>query len=287
MNKPIFALAFFLTLMILSSSGLAEPVFRVLPNPLDRGTVARVVVEGLGPDTALTGSFDGRTIMFFSIGGQLTGFLGADVMLSPGRYPLTLTWPGGKSTLEVTVRDHSYGVRSIKVPQNQVDLSKADQNRAARERKAVNAVLGAVSPERLWRGAWTEPVNGRVNSSFGRQTRMNGVLNPRPHAGADYDVPEGTSVKVPADGVVLLADSHFFAGGSVYIDHGLGLISMYFHLSELMVKAGDPVHQGQVLGLSGATGRVTGAHLHYGLYLSRARIDPVAFHRLTANLPKE
>jgi len=125
-----------------------------------------------------------------------------------------------------------------------------------------------------------------VTSSFGRQTKINGVLNPRPHAGADFDVPAGTPVKAPAEGVVLLADFHFFAGGSVYIDHGQGLISMYFHLSELKVKAGDQVGRGDLLALSGATGRVTGAHLHYGIYLCQARIDPVAFHRLTSLLPR-
>lgn len=285
MNRVFPILAVFL--MLVTAVARAEPSFRILPSPVDRGTASRVVVEGLGPETQLTASFDGRPVMFFPVGGQLIAFLGADVMLSPGRYPLALTWPGGDQTVEITVRDHAYGVRSIKVPKNQVDLSKADQNRAAREGKAVDAALAAISPKRLWRGAWIEPVSAKVNSSFGRQTRINGILNPRPHAGADYDVPEGTEVRAPAGGVVLLADFHFFAGGSVYIDHGLGLISMYFHLSELKAKAGDQIKQGQVLGFSGATGRVTGAHLHYGVYLSRARIDPVTFTRLTAALPRE
>ena len=264
----------------------AEPDIKVLPLPVDRGTAARVLVEGLDETSGLKGAFDGRPVFFFPAGDKLIGFIAADVMLSPGHYPLTLTWQGGRSTLDITVRDRAYGVRSIKVPDSQVNLSKADQDRAARERKLVNAALGAKSPVRLWQGPWVDPVGGKVTSSFGRQTRINGVLNPRPHAGADFDVPAGTQVKAPADGVVLLADFHFFAGGSVYIDHGQGLISMYFHLSEIKVKAGDPVRRGDLLGLSGATGRVTGAHLHYGVYLCQARIDPVAFHRLTSLLPR-
>jgi murein DD-endopeptidase MepM/ murein hydrolase activator NlpD len=168
-----------------------------------------------------------------------------------------------------------------------VDLPKNDLDRAVKEQAIVKSLLATVSPKRLWSGPWTDPVGGKVNSSFGRQTKINGVLNPRPHLGADYAVPGGTPVKAPAAGVVLAADFHFFSGGSVYIDHGLGLISMYFHLSELKVKPGDKVSRGDVLALSGKTGRVTGAHLHYGIYLGQARLDPVNFHRLTALLPRE
>ena len=278
---------FFIILLLLSPTPAgAEPTAKVLPDPMDRGTAARVMVSGVGEGAGLTGSFDGRPVFFFAAGGQQIGLFGADVLLSPGRYPLDLTWKGGRLRLEVTVRDRAYGVRSITVPQKQIDLSKADQDRAAREREAVLAALAIKSPYRLWRGAWTDPVPGQVSSAFGRQTRINGVLNPRPHLGTDFSASTGTPVKAPADGVVVLTGDHFFAGQSVYLDHGLGLISMYFHLSEIRVKAGDQIKGGQVLALSGASGRVSGAHLHYGIYLNQARIDPVAFHRLTSLLPK-
>ena len=291
MTNPRFLTAWLITglLLILGPAPAlaAGPDIKVLPMPVDRGTAARVLVEGLDETSGLAGTFDGRPVFFFPAGDRLIGFIAADVMLSPGHYPLNLTWKKGKQTVDVTVRDRNYGVRSIKVPDSQVNLSKADQDRAARERKLTAAALNTKSPVRLWQGAWVDPVGGKVTSSFGRQTKINGVLNPRPHAGADFDVPAGTRVKAPADGVVLLADFHFFAGGSVYVDHGQGLISMYFHLSEIKVKAGDQVRRGDLLGLSGATGRVTGAHLHYGIYLCQARIDPVAFHRLTSLLPRE
>lgn len=278
----------FLTLALVFSAqaAMGSPVFKVLPQPMDRGTAARVVVEGLGEGDDLSGQFDGRPVFFFPAGGKLIGLMGADVMLSPGHYPLTLSWRGGSETVDVLVRDKAYGVRSIKVPNSQVNLSKSDQERAAREKKLTVAALETKSPVRLWQGPWVDPVGGKVISSFGRQTKINGVLNPRPHLGVDFDVPSGTVVKAPADGLVILADNHFFAGGSVYVDHGQGLISMYFHLSEIKVKPGDKVTRGQPLALSGATGRVTGAHLHYGIYLSQARLDPVDFHRLTALLPK-
>lgn len=278
-----------LALPVTTPAAAEEITVKLLPQPMDRGTAARVMLEGLEPGQALdiSGTFDGRPVFFFNITDKYFGLFGADVMLSPGRYPLTLQWPGGKKEVEVTVRDHSYGVRSITVPDRQVNLSAADQARAKRERKLVVAALGTKSTQRLWKGAWQDPVGAKVTSSFGRQTRINKVLNPRPHTGADYSVPTGTQVKAPAAGVVLLTDFHFYAGGSVYIDHGQGLVSMYFHLSELKVKPGDKVESGQLLALSGATGRVTGAHLHYGIYLNNARLDPVAFHRLTSLLPRE
>lgn len=283
-----------LSLMVSLLLGLAltaaavaeEPEIKILPSPVDRGTAARIVVEGL-EKSGLQGNFDGRPIFFFPSGsGRFIGLFGVDVLLSPGRYPLELSWAGGHKTVEVTVRDRSYGIRSITVPDRQVNLSKADQDRAARERKEVVAALATKSPKRLWSGPWTDPAGGAVSSSFGRQTRINGVLNPRPHLGTDFDVPAGTAVRAPADGLVVLTGDHFFAGQSVYVDHGLGLISMYFHLSRIDVRAGDKVAKGKVLGLSGASGRVSGAHLHYGIYLCQARVDPVAFHRLTALLPR-
>jgi murein DD-endopeptidase MepM/ murein hydrolase activator NlpD len=114
---------------------------------------------------------------------------------------------------------------------------------------------------------------------------MNGVLNPRPHAGADYRAPEGAPVRAPASGRVVLTGDHFFAGNSIYIDHGQGLITMYFHLSEILVTDGQTVKKGdEPIGLVGKTGRVTGAHLHYGVYLNGARIDPSVFRKLTTTI---
>lgn len=272
----------------LAAQVIEPPQFSVMPDPIDRGTAGLVVVTGPPEAAPFRGEFDGRPILFSPAGeGRWGGYFGADVMLTPGRYPLAVYGPGGRTEVEVTVRDRNYGRRSITVPQSQVDLSAEDQARAAREKALVDQALGTITPERLWQSPFVDPVSGQVNSSFGRQTVMNGVLNPRPHAGADFSVPEGTAVKAPSEGRVILTGFHFFAGGSVYIDHGQGLISMYFHLSEIKVKEGDLVKRGDLLGLSGKTGRVTGAHLHYGTYLCGARIDPVAFHKLTTQTFKE
>jgi murein DD-endopeptidase MepM/ murein hydrolase activator NlpD len=269
----------------------AEPLeadVQVLPQPLDRGAPARVLLRGLPEGAAATGEFDQKPIFFFETEGVLVGLFGADVMLEPGSYPLKVAWTSGSrsgsAAVDVAVRDKSYGVRNIKVPQRQVDLSDEDLARTKRESELTRAALATRSPERLWKGQFIEPVNGSINSSFGRQTRLNGILNARPHAGADYLVGEGVPVKAPAAGKVILTGNHFFAGNSIYIDHGQGLISMYFHLSAIEVKDGDMVERGQIIGKVGKTGRVTGAHLHYGVYINGARIDPPVFRRMVANL---
>jgi biotin carboxyl carrier protein len=262
---------------------------RIVSNPLDIGAPGKVVLSEGGLDGPPRGSFDGRPIFFFATKDGWTGLFGADVMLRPGILPLRLSFDKGGETLEeshdVALRGKDYGERSIKVPNSQVELSAGDQARAAKEKALVDKALATVSPERLWRGEFLEPVSAQINSSFGRRTRINGILNPRPHAGADYRAPEGAKVRAPAAGRVILTGDHFFAGNSIYIDHGQGLISMYFHLSEILVTEGQTVEKGdEPIGLVGKTGRVTGAHLHYGVYLNGARIDPSAFRKLTESL---
>ncbi|MDR2443254.1 MAG: M23 family metallopeptidase [Deltaproteobacteria bacterium] len=264
------------------------PKVYVLPQPLDRGSPARVILKNLPPEAQVTGQFDGKPIFFFKLDDAQIGLFGADIMLKAGAYPLTVSWSDSvqteKKVLDVIVKEKSYGVRDIKVPQNQVDLSPEDLARTKKESQETSKALATKTPERLWSGQFIEPVEGRINSSFGRQTRLNGVLNARPHAGADYLVPEGTPVKAPAAGRVILTGNHFFAGNSIYIDHGQGLISMYFHLSAIEVEYGALVKRGQIIGKVGRTGRVTGAHLHYGIYINGARIDPPVFRHMIANL---
>jgi hypothetical protein len=262
---------------------------RVVPNPLDIGSPGRVIIDDPEVKVPPMGLFDKKPIFFFQTRKGWTGIFGADIMLKPNTMPLLVNYEKNDEIVEVTqdltLITKDYGVRVINVPQSQVELSPEDQKRAAAEKKLVDAALATVSPDKLWHGEFLEPVNASINSSFGRRTRMNGVLNPRPHAGADYRAPEGAPVRAPATGRVILTGNHFFAGNSIYIDHGQGLISMYFHLSEILVTDGQMVNKGdEPIGLVGKTGRVTGAHLHYGIYLNSARIDPSVFRKLTTTL---
>ena len=133
---------------------------------------------------------------------------------------------------------------------------------------------------RLWQGAFQAPVRARANSSFGTRSVFNGEAR-SPHSGADFRAKAGTPVAAPATGVVRIAEPLFFTGNTVVIDHGLGLYSLLAHLSKFNVKEGDLVRRAHIVGFVGATGRVTGPHLHWSVRLNGARVDPLSLIAVT------
>ncbi len=161
-----------------------------------------------------------------------------------------------------------------------VDLDAATLARVETEREELKAALAAGAVERLWRGPFRIPVDGgQPTGGFGLRRLLNG--QPRsPHTGYDWAAPAGTPVLAANAGRAALVAEHFFAGRNVILDHGLGLFTLYFHLTETRVAQGEPVTAGQVIGTVGATGRVTGPHLHFAVLLNGARVDPEALLRL-------
>jgi murein DD-endopeptidase MepM/ murein hydrolase activator NlpD len=182
----------------------------------------------------------------------------------------------------VSVKAGAFEEDRLSVPRRYVDLSPADQARAARETARVAAVFAAVTTERLWQGPFRVPVEGRKpSSSFGRRRILNG--QPRsPHTGVDIGAPAGTPVHVMQRGRVVLDEDLFFSGRTVIVDHGLGLFSFYGHLSASKVEPGRVVDAGEVIGLVGATGRVTAPHLHWAVRVGDARVDGLDLVRLTS-----
>jgi murein DD-endopeptidase MepM/ murein hydrolase activator NlpD len=153
------------------------------------------------------------------------------------------------------------------------NLSEEVLERIHREQEEFSRAFATSTPQRLWEGAFVPPVSAEISSPFGYRRVINGT--PRaPHTGTDLRVPTGTEVRAPNHGKVVLLGDFFFSGNSVILDHGGGLFTMYFHLSEFRVEEGATVGKGDVIGLSGMTGRVTGPHLHWGARLNNARIDP-------------
>jgi murein DD-endopeptidase MepM/ murein hydrolase activator NlpD len=190
--------------------------------------------------------------------------------------PLTVTrWRRGeRQEIRLRVEAYPYEVQTITLADDsQVNLSAEDLRRVKEENRRIAALWDRVSPRRfelpLAPPLDPLPTGGR----FGARRVLND--QPRsPHSGADYAVAAGTPVTAVADGTVVLTGDFFFSGGSVFIDHGDALISMYFHLSGVAVEEGDQVKRGEIVGLAGATGRATGAHLHFGVRWHRARVDP-------------
>ncbi len=176
---------------------------------------------------------------------------------------------------DVPVAAVAWPVQKLRVEPKYVEPSKADAARIARERKRVKAALGTMTPERFWKTPFVRPVPGGVTSAFGGKRVFNGQTRSH-HRGVDLRGAQGTPVRAAADGVVLLAEEQYFSGKVVYVDHGEGLVTMYCHLSAIRVKPGQTVRAGRELGLVGATGRVTGPHLHWGVFVGGHPVNPLA-----------
>ena len=183
---------------------------------------------------------------------------------------------GGTRRVPFTIRDKHYAEQRLNVAPKTVDLSPDDNARWERERdhqKQVMATFSSPTPSRL---RLAVPVPGRRSSSFGLRRVFNGQSR-NPHSGMDIAAPTGTPVKAPLAGKVIDTGDYFFNGNTVWLDHGAGFLSMYCHLSRIDCRVGDAIRAGQAIAAVGATGRVTGPHLHWGVMLNQTMVDPALF----------
>lgn len=231
----------------------------------------------------------GQTPVYFQQSGasSFTGLIGADIEAKPGLSKLLLLATTRSGTLyerkvPVHVIPKAFRTESFSVPPSFDQVSPETAEEIGREQADFARTFAFSSPERLWEAPFVRPVPQEASaSSFGMRRIINGL--PRaPHSGTDLSAPFGTEVVASNYGRVVLIGNYFFAGGSVVLDHGGGLFTMYFHLSEFRVEQGSLVKRGDIIGLSGASGRVTGPHLHWGARLSGARINPLELLKITA-----
>jgi murein DD-endopeptidase MepM/ murein hydrolase activator NlpD len=183
---------------------------------------------------------------------------------------------GRREQFEVEVQSKAYASQHLKVPPGKVDLSAEDLARYERERAHLQTLLRTFSDTPPATLAMLEPARGRRSSGFGLQRYFNDQLRSR-HNGLDFAAPVGTPVLAAAAGRVIDIGEYFFNGRMVVLDHGLGLLSLYAHLNSIDVAFADAVDTGRQIGTVGATGRATGPHLHFSVYLNAVAVDPTLF----------
>ena len=235
----------------------------------------------LGPATTRPEAFAGD-VPLLVLGDALdwTAVVGIALAAAPGTAHITLRTPDGSMRpVGYRIAPKRYSEQHLKVSPRTVDLSPEDQTRYERERahqQKVMATFSAPAPEVLEQLRMQVPTPGRRSSSFGLRRVFNGQAR-NPHSGMDIAAPTGTPVVAPLPGRVIDTGDYFFNGQTVWLDHGGGLLTMVCHLSQIAVRVGDVLRTGEPLGAVGATGRATGPHLHWGVMLNRAMVDPALF----------
>lgn len=280
-------------LILLSVSAAADPAVAVNGvlledvSVLTRGAAPGEIIliaVGKAPGGAPTGTLGGRPLDFYKVAGGGYAALAAfdlDVATGPVRLDLVLDGPQGPhaSSRAIMVRHKAFPTTHLTVDDRFVRLSPADQARVEREQARTKAIYAAGGRVPLYRGRFVSPIPGATAARFGERRVFNGVPKD-PHNGADLRAAEGDPVRAPAAGRVVLAADLFYSGGTVILDHGLGLFSIYAHLSRIDAVENRSLREGEILGLVGKTGRATGPHLHWGVKLMGSRADPFSMTAL-------
>jgi murein DD-endopeptidase MepM/ murein hydrolase activator NlpD len=261
-----------------------------------QGSLLLIEVSSAVPIAELTGQWNDRSVGFWPVAtGQKKGtlqlrrgLLGVDLEKSPGTYKLSAAVQLANAkrttcTVNIPVRKGRFATENLHVEKQFVEPDPEQIKRANAERQRLREIFATTSPGKLWQGSFRVPLDGvSAGGNFGKRRVLNGQPG-SPHGGVDFPATTGTPVHAPQRGRVVLAEELFFSGNTVVLDHGLGIYTFYGHLSEITAKVGDELDAGAVLGKVGATGRVTGPHLHWGLTIEGARVNPLQIVKLLGN----
>jgi murein DD-endopeptidase MepM/ murein hydrolase activator NlpD len=255
-------------ILIISTPASAIPVQALVP-----GGIAIISLDSYTPETRVT--FDNRKTTIFRHENKWYALAGIPLRAKPGTYQFQIKQKDGSTRLAgVDVKAKKYKEQHLTIKnKRKVNPNKEDMERIAQERTRKRAA------KNHWTANYPDidfiwPVTGEISSIFGLRRFFN-EQERNPHNGLDIAAPEGTDIRVTADGTVIEAGDFFFSGNMVYVDHGQGLISLYAHLSRIDVKPGDVLRRGDILGAVGQTGRVTGAHLHFAVLANGVLVDPL------------
>jgi hypothetical protein len=243
------------------------------------GEVVMLSISPRQPSESVRVHAFGKDITAYKEDDGWHAIIGIDLGTKPGRYSVRVESgaPPGPvhTTYELLVEPKTFRTRRLTVDEAFVTPPASELPRIEKEAARLAALWNASSPARLWTTPFVRPVPHEANSAFGTRSILNGKRR-TDHGGADFLSPAGTPIGAPNAGRVVLAQDLYFSGNTVIIDHGLGTFSMLAHLSRIDVQTGDVVIAGQPVGLVGATGRVTGPHLHWAVRINTARVDPLS-----------
>lgn len=286
--------------LLLASSGLSQnqsgqrPSMRLSANDIANGDVVLLEVDARGTQLAVTDmhiEFDNRIYPPFDHPAKEPGIfcalVGIPYRKKPGSDILTLHWKtnnGVKSRrLRLNITAGTYKTDILKVDPRRVNPNKSDRRRANEEHQEVKHIYASGTTTRLWDIPFQLPVEDEISSLYGNKRVFNGQLKSY-HNGVDFRSPPGTPAVAANTGIVRLAKNLFYSGNAVIVDHGTNIFTIYAHLSKIKVAAGQRIEKGQLIGLTGATGRVSGAHLHWGVKINAVAVNPLQFVDIVATL---
>jgi hypothetical protein len=246
-----------------------------------QGSLLLAEVTGAKGLPEVQSDWGGRELALWTEGSnskKLHGLIGVDLEKPPGKYDWTVSWKNKAGEVvvcseTVTVKTGKFPTEQLKVEKQFVEPDPEQQKRAEEDQKKMKAIYETVTPEQLWDGAFHLPLKDvTTGGNFGRRRILNGQAR-SPHAGVDFPAMKGTPVFAAQRGKVVLAEELYYSGNTIVIDHGYGIYTLYAHLSEIDAKPGETVKSNVEIGKVGATGRVTGPHLHWGLTVEHARVN--------------
>ena len=263
-----------MAIALLATAALAVPAHSPYPGGVAVIDLAPVAATNEAAPVVI---FVGKPSLVFKRDNHWFTAIGLPLSQNTGEAAATVTFDNGQQrNLTFTVTAHTYREQHLTVKKSYVDLSSEQLDRVAADRLVINRALGNFRQGPSDAPSLEAPLEGAKSSSFGLRRFFND--QPRsPHSGMDIAAASGVAVAASADGIITATGDFYFNGNTVFVDHGQGFVTMYCHLSEIDVDDGQAVASGDVIGKVGATGRVTGAHLHFGTYLNRTAVDPALF----------
>ena len=283
-------------LLLLCTTLLSKVEVSLSHTNIKHGTTFAVVLQS---DTKLVAApnaiFKNKTFQMFTIGGNTKKyevFLPVDYHATKQEENIQVRYVKNntliKKNIAINIVDGNYRQNEIiKVSKGKVKLSKSNKKRSNNEySKVYKNVYGVITQKNIAKKSTFQlPMNSKITSNFGNARIYNGIAKSY-HSGTDFRAKVGTPISSANDGIVALAMDRFYLGKVVYVDHGRGAYTYYCHMNKINVKQGQKVKKGEVIGLSGKTGRITGPHLHYAVRLYNTTVDPIQYGNLYNNIIK-